>query len=177
MSNVKVLRYCTAYVWRKNLQQKNIIIIIIRGRWRVQVMTNRCCCVTDDKIRQLGCRWRGVSGQWARQDGHNKTRRGWDRHACWEESEYKRPNSLATSSTSLVWDLMLVGIAGSNPAISIEVCLLWVLWGGGLQVGLSTRSEECYRVWCVWVWSWRWGSSGPFGTFAPLGGIGIRKKP
>jgi len=25
---------------------------------------------------------------------------------------------------------------------------------GGLFVGLITRPEESYRLWCVWVWSW-----------------------
>jgi len=29
-----------------------------------------------------------------------------------------------------------------------------VLSGRGLCVGLITRPEESYRVWCVWVWSW-----------------------
>jgi len=28
-----------------------------------------------------------------------------------------------------------------------------VLSGRGLCDGLSTRPEESYRVWCVWVWS------------------------
>jgi hypothetical protein len=49
----------------------------------------------------------------------------------------------------------VVGIAGSNPAGVMDVCLLWVLcvvWI--LCVGLITRPEEFCRVWCVWVWSW-----------------------
>jgi hypothetical protein len=29
-----------------------------------------------------------------------------------------------------------------------------VLSGRDLCVGLITRPEESYRVWCVWVWSW-----------------------
>jgi hypothetical protein len=51
---------------------------------------------------------------------------------------------------------LLVGIAGSNPAEGMDVCLLWVfvLSGRGLCDGLSTCPEESYRVWCVWVWSW-----------------------
>jgi len=33
-------------------------------------------------------------------------------------------------------------------------CKLCVLSGRGVCVGLITRPEESYRVWCVWVWSW-----------------------
>jgi hypothetical protein len=29
-----------------------------------------------------------------------------------------------------------------------------VLSGRGLFIGLITRTEESYRLWCVWVWSW-----------------------
>jgi hypothetical protein len=36
-------------------------------------------------------------------------------------------------------------------SVSCECC---VLSGRGLCVGLITRPEESYRVWCVWVWSW-----------------------
>jgi len=32
-------------------------------------------------------------------------------------------------------------------------CECCVLSGGGLFDGLITRPEECYRVFCVWVWS------------------------
>jgi len=35
--------------------------------------------------------------------------------------------------------------------VSCECC---VLSGRGLCVGLITRSEEYYRLWCVWVWLW-----------------------
>jgi len=35
--------------------------------------------------------------------------------------------------------------------VSCECC---VLSRKGLCVGLITRPEESYRVWCVWVWSW-----------------------
>jgi hypothetical protein len=34
------------------------------------------------------------------------------------------------------------------------ICLLRVLSGRGLCVGLITRPEKSYRVWCVWAWSW-----------------------
>jgi hypothetical protein len=33
-------------------------------------------------------------------------------------------------------------------------CECWLLSGRGLCVGLITRPEESYPVWCVWVWSW-----------------------
>ena len=49
----------------------------------------------------------------------------------------------------------LAGIAGSNLDGGMAVsCECWVLSGRGLSVGLITRPEESYRVWCVWVWSW-----------------------
>jgi len=35
--------------------------------------------------------------------------------------------------------------------VSCECC---VLSGRGLCDGLIARPEECYWVWCVWVWSW-----------------------
>jgi len=42
----------------------------------------------------------------------------------------------------------LVGVAVSNPAGSMDVCCeCCVLSGGGLSVGLITRTEEYYRVW------------------------------
>jgi hypothetical protein len=40
---------------------------------------------------------------------------------------------------------------GALISVSFECC---VLSGRGLCVGLITRPEESYRVWCVWVWSW-----------------------
>ena len=46
----------------------------------------------------------------------------------------------------------LVGIAGSNPAEGVAICVCCecsVLSGRGLCVGLVTRTEESYRVWCV----------------------------
>jgi hypothetical protein len=50
-------------------------------------------------------------------------------------------------------------------------CECCVLSGRGLCVGLITRLEESYRVWCVWVWSWsleKWGGLGPQGAVEPL---------
>jgi hypothetical protein len=50
----------------------------------------------------------------------------------------------------------LAGIAGSNPSGVMDVCCeRCVLLGTGLWGGLITGTEESYRVWCVWVWSWR----------------------
>ena len=59
------------------------------------------------------------------------------------------------------------GIAGSNSIGGMDVCLLWVLLGRGLCVGLITRPEESYSVCvcvcvcacvcvfvCVWWWYW-----------------------
>jgi hypothetical protein len=40
--------------------------------------------------------------------------------------------------------------AGAWMSVSCECCVLQV----GLFVGLITRPEESYQVWCVWVWSW-----------------------
>ena len=51
-----------------------------------------------------------------------------------------------------VYGRLLTGIAGSNPAGSMDVCLLCcVLSGGGLCDGLITHPEELYRLWCVLV--------------------------
>jgi hypothetical protein len=36
-------------------------------------------------------------------------------------------------------------------SVSCECC---VLSGRGFCVGLTTRPEESYSLWCVWVWSW-----------------------
>jgi hypothetical protein len=33
-------------------------------------------------------------------------------------------------------------------------CKCCVLSGRVLCIGLITRPEDSYRVWCVWVWSW-----------------------
>jgi hypothetical protein len=52
---------------------------------------------------------------------------------------------------------LLSGIAGSNSAADVDVCLYFsvVCSGRCLCVGLITRPEESYRLWCVWVRSWR----------------------
>jgi len=38
---------------------------------------------------------------------------------------------------------------GAWMSVSLQCC---VLSGRGLWIGLITRPEEPYRVWCVWVW-------------------------
>ena len=49
----------------------------------------------------------------------------------------------------------LAEIVGSNPGVCMDVCCdCCVLSGRGLCVGLITRPEEFYRLWCVWVWWW-----------------------
>jgi hypothetical protein len=58
------------------------------------------------------------------------------------------PFPLATLSKALVCGHSLTGIAGLNPPRGMDVCCC-VLSGGGLCVGLNTRPEESYRVWCV----------------------------
>jgi hypothetical protein len=40
---------------------------------------------------------------------------------------------------------------GPSMSVSYKCC---VLSGRGLCIGLITRPEESYRLWCVWVWSW-----------------------
>jgi hypothetical protein len=41
---------------------------------------------------------------------------------------------------------------GVRMSVSCECC---VLSDRGLCDGLVPCPEESYRVWCVWVWSWR----------------------
>jgi len=50
----------------------------------------------------------------------------------------------------------LAGIAGSNPAVVMDDCLLWmfVLSGRDFCYGPIPRPKEPYWVWCIWVWSW-----------------------
>jgi len=49
-----------------------------------------------------------------------------------------------------VYDRSLAEIVGTNPAGSTDVsCDCCVLSGTGLCVGLVTRPEQSYRLWCV----------------------------
>jgi len=65
------------------------------------------------------------------------------------------PITEAARSKAWVCSHLLAGIAGSNPFRNMDVCVLWVLCVvSGFCVGLITRPEESYRLWCVVVWSW-----------------------
>ena len=62
------------------------------------------------------------------------------------------PIPVVARSKAWVCDRSLPGIAGSNPAVGMDVsvsCECCVLSGIGLCVGLITRPEESYQVWCV----------------------------
>ena len=70
---------------------------------------------------------------------------------------YHLPIPFAASSKTWVCGRSLAGVAGSNTAGYMTVCLLWLLCvfsGRGLCGELITRSEETYRLRCVWVWLW-----------------------
>jgi hypothetical protein len=54
----------------------------------------------------------------------------------------------------------------SRQGIAYVFCEHCVLSGSSLSVGLITRPEESYRVWCVWVVSWSTDSEE---ALAPLG--------
>ena len=61
---------------------------------------------------------------------------------------------VSARSEAWVCGRSLAGIVGSIPVGAMDVCReCCVLSGRGLCVGLITRPEESYRVWCVWVWS------------------------
>ena len=63
----------------------------------------------------------------------------------------REPITVAARSEAWVCSRSLAGIVGSNPS---GACVYFVLSGRGLFVGLITRPEVSYRVWCVWVCSW-----------------------
>jgi len=59
---------------------------------------------------------------------------------------------VAARSKAWVCGCSLPGMADSNPAGGMDVslsCKFCVLLGRGLCVGLITRPEESWRVWCV----------------------------
>ena len=63
---------------------------------------------------------------------------------------------MVARSKAWVCDRSRTGIVVSNPAgawVSFS-CECRMLLGRGCCVGLITRPEESYGVWCVWVWSW-----------------------
>jgi hypothetical protein len=61
------------------------------------------------------------------------------------------PVPVAARSKAWVCGCSLVGIAGSNPAVTDICCECCVLSGRDLCVGLIIRPEESYRLWCVVV--------------------------
>ena len=79
---------------------------------------------------------------------------------------------VAARSKVWVYDRSPAEIVGENPtgAWMFVCCECCVLWGRGLCVGLITRPEESYRVWCVIVCdlesSWMW-KPWPNGAVAP----------
>jgi hypothetical protein len=56
------------------------------------------------------------------------------------------PNPVAAPSKAWVCEISFAGIGGLNPAGAMECC---VLSGRDLSVGMITRPEESYRLWCV----------------------------
>jgi hypothetical protein len=57
-----------------------------------------------------------------------------------------------TYSTDYVFPLQGIRLSILNPVRGMAVCReCYVLSGRGLCVGLITRPEESYRVWCVLV--------------------------
>ena len=62
---------------------------------------------------------------------------------------------MAERSKARVREWSLAGMAGSNPAGSMDACLLGVLCllsGTGPFDGPIPLQEESYRLWC-WMWS------------------------
>jgi hypothetical protein len=91
------------------------------------------------------------------------TRRAGSSEALWEHIRsrpwllfmFTSPSAvqIPVAARSKAWDCnrLLAGIAGSNLAWGMDVCLLWVLCAVRQR---SLRRAESYRVWCAWVWSW-----------------------
>jgi hypothetical protein len=63
------------------------------------------------------------------------------------------PIPVAARSKAWVCGRSLAGIAGSNSVLAwiFVCCECCAMSDRGLCVGLITRPEEPYRVWCVWV--------------------------
>ena len=63
---------------------------------------------------------------------------------------------MAALSKAWICSFSFAGIAGSITVHGMNARLYEcrVLSGRGLCVGLNTRPEESYRMWCVCVWSW-----------------------
>jgi len=58
----------------------------------------------------------------------------------------------AARSDAEVCGLSLAWIAGSNPAVGINVRISKMCVVRGLCDGLITRPEDSCRFWCSWVW-------------------------
>jgi len=65
---------------------------------------------------------------------------------------FHRPHSLRGGFA--VSHLLGLRVRIPSAALMCVSCDCCMLISRGLCVGLITRPEESYRVWCVWVWSW-----------------------
>jgi len=67
--------------------------------------------------------------------------------------DMKKPIPVAARTKAWVCGRSLAGNAGSNRAGGMNICCCegCVLSGRALCVGLITRPEASYRVWCIWV--------------------------
>jgi len=66
--------------------------------------------------------------------------------------KYGEPIPVAVRSKAWICGRSLAGTVVSNPAGGMSGCCeCCVLSGGGFCVGLVTRPEESYRMWCVCV--------------------------
>jgi hypothetical protein len=79
------------------------------------------------------------------------------------------PSVRRGSATARLLGLRVRIPAGTLIYVSCEYC---VLSGRGLWVGLITRPEDSYQVWCVWVWPWSLDN----GEALPTGAVGPRTK-
>ena len=90
------------------------------------------------------------------------------------------PNPVAALSKAWVCGRSFAGIGIPIPprAWMFVPCECCVLSGWGFRVGLITRPEGFYLVWCVWVWSWGLDNDhGPLGTVAPWKKTVVRHPP
>jgi hypothetical protein len=61
--------------------------------------------------------------------------------------KYGEPMPVTVRSKAWICGPSLAGTVVSNPAGGMSVCC--VISGGAFCVGLVTRAEESYRMWCV----------------------------
>jgi len=134
------------------------LFILLKNLWL-------CHRLTDAKS-SLCTRFNAWSFALWMSEKHSKVKRTldrirWNRFMTWIEmlllitQTPSEPIPVAARSKAWVCSRSLTGIVVSNPAGGMDDCYeLCVLSRRGLCVGLITRPEESYRVWCVWVWSW-----------------------